>query len=436
MTSSFECAPTLPDRERERKSVGGAGGSSRRDPWHDPPEGATEIAMGLLRITTTAAAAVALLTPPAFGQTSNPGLPRHGADTQRARLPRPRIRIQGRVVMGDGRPAPVNVPVQRVCGNDRPVTQAHTDSEGRFGFEVGEITGVTPDATQEWASAEPGRAGAELGHTPGLLDRDHADRIAARSLAGCSLQAALAGFRSSVVPIGLRDTFDDPEVGIIVLEPRHAARGLPISIGSLRAPERARDAYERGLRELLEGDAKRAREELERSVREFPDHAQAWNANGEIHEKEGNTSEAREAFERAAAADATYLTPWVGLVRLDAHEAKWADVLLGSERVLAANGEDFPEVYFYDAVASFSVGEHRRAELSAREAVQRGMQARFPQVLHLLGLALASQQKFEEAALHLKSFLDLESDSPAAAAARQQLAAVEAAAAGPREAQR
>jgi tetratricopeptide (TPR) repeat protein len=198
------------------------------------------------------------------------------------------------------------------------VTQAHTDSEGRFGFEVGQLTGITPDATQEWASAEPGRAGGELGRTPGLLDQDHSDRIAARSLAGCSLQASLAGFRSSVVPIGLRNTFDDPDVGVIVLEPRHSARGLPISVESLRAPERARDAYERGLQKLGEGDLDGARKHLERSLREFPDHAQAWNALGQLHEAKGNAASAREALERAAAADEAYLTPWVGILRLDA----------------------------------------------------------------------------------------------------------------------
>jgi cytochrome c-type biogenesis protein CcmH/NrfG len=55
------------------------------------------------------------------------------------------------------------------------------------------------------------------------------------------------------------------------------------------------------------------------------------------------------------------------------------------------------------------------------------MQQRFPQVVHLLGLALATQGEYGEAALHLKKFLELAPDSPAAEAARRQLAAAEAA---------
>jgi tetratricopeptide (TPR) repeat protein len=259
----------------------------------------------------------------------------------------------------------------------------------------------------------------------GFMTRSFPDSLADTTLTGCSLRASLPGFRSTSLPLDTRGRFDNPDVGAIVLYPIADVEGLVYSIVSLRAPAEARKSFSKGLKDLEKQKWKNARKHFEKAVTVFPQYAEAWFGLGRVHEGEEDLGKAREAFERASAEDPRFVAPLIALARLDAGEAKWEHVAETTDRILALNPNDFADAYFYNAVANFNLGHHPEAEHSAREAIAREAEARFPQLLHLLGLSLGHQDKLEEATVYLRKYLEAAPDSEAAPVARKQLEGIE-----------
>lgn len=334
--------------------------------------------------------------------------------------------VQGEVVFEDGSPAPSNVLIQRFCGSGNGIPEAYTNARGHFSFQLGELTGFTPDATQGYSTRRPDQVGEELTSLTGMMDRDFGRNYGESLVTGCSLRAVLPGFRSTAVDLGPRGRFDDPDVGAIVLVPVGDVEGLGLSLVSLRAPDAAREAFEKGMRDLDDRKWDNARKHFRKAVELYPEHAEAWFALGRAFEEDGKLADAREAFETAAAVDIRYVLPLVGLARLDAGETKWDAVIEGTDRILVMNPDDFPEAYVYSSVANFNRERFPAAERSAREAIARGAEARFPQVVHLLAMSYGYQGRAEEAIVELKRYLEIAPNGDTAPAARQQLEGLEA----------
>jgi len=111
--------------------------------------------------------------------------------TGRAQVPSGPLFISGSVVVSDGRPLPVGVAIERVCG-DLTKREAYVDRNGNFSFLLGDGI-VLPDAS------DSGRLYAsELGGGfPGFPSRD-----AVRTptiYADCALRAQIAGYRSTSI---------------------------------------------------------------------------------------------------------------------------------------------------------------------------------------------------------------------------------------------
>lgn len=372
-----------------------------------------------------AGVAVGLVAPPAFGQEvpvdlSNQDRP---MPSEMARERRQQQYVQGKVVFDDGTAAPPNVTIERVCGAAKGVPQAVTDPKGRFTIEMGRLTGIAPDASQGFqSSGAPGEGGSELTSLSDTVGQDFEGRLGNDELTGCSLQAVLPGFISTSVTLGPGGRFDNPDVGDLVLTPQGGAEGLSLSIVSLRAPEEARESFEKGMLDFNAEKWGGARKHLKKAVEIYPEHAEAWFALGRIYERDKKPKDARESFEKAVAADPRYVPPLIGLARLDAGEAQWDDVAERADQVLALNPNDFSEGYFYGAVADFNRKRYPAAEKNARKAIEMGAETRFPQVVHLLAMSLGYQGQVEPAIEELKRYLEIAPDSKAA---RQQLEGLE-----------
>ena len=381
---------------------------------------------GVLISTATVAFAVS----PALGQTGSgqQGGQQGGQSQTGERDPRSqqvqRFYIQGEVVFEDGTPGPPNVLIERFCGSGNAIPETHTDSKGRFSFQFGRSTGFTPDATTGFGTGgTPGQSGEE---STFLSSRTNSSNLrGGQNVTGCALRAMIPGFRSTALTLGPRGPFDNPDVGAIVLYPINDVEGLALSVVSLRAPTEARKFFLKGSKDLEQRKWKDARKHFEKAVAVFPQYAEAWFGLGRVHEAEEKPDQAREAFEKAIAADSRFVPPLVGLARLDAGEEEWEHVAETTDRILTLNPNDFPAAYFYNSVANFNRGRHPAAERSAREAIARGAEARFPQVVHLLALSLGHQNNLEEATVYLRKYLEIAPDSESAPLARTQLEGIE-----------
>ena len=364
--------------------------------------------------------------------TQQPGQQFPGEQQQRfpQEMERP-IFLQGKVMLDDGTPAPPQTIIERVC-NGRPVPEGYTDSKGRFSFQVGQNSNFIADAsfggddmrgmgTRSGMGGQP-NSNQGMGSTGGFGGRANSEQM----LMGCELRASLPGYRSSSVELSGRRMFDNPDVGTLLLKRLANVEGFTISATTLKAPKDAKKAFEKGIKEASKQKYDKAQQELETAVSLYPEYAIAWQALGQVYEQTESADKAREAYGKALAADPKFVSPYVRLAQMDARAQDWKAVADTTDRILRLNPYDFPDAYFYSAVANLNLQNFSASEKSAREAIKANAQMKFPQVEHVLGLALAQQNNYVEATEHLKKYLEMVPQANNADVVRKQLSDIEA----------
>ena len=342
--------------------------------------------------------------------------------------------LSGQVKMDDGTTPPDSVVIERTC-NGVSRAEGYTDSKGHFSFQFGQENSVAQDASYD--NFDPSgvsqgggtRQNAQASSGPGVTSA--ARRAASpHDLAGCEVRATLAGFRSDVVNLTGRRIFDNPDVGTIVLHRMTNVEGTTISATTLQAPKDARRAYDKAREALRKGKTNEAEKEFDKAVAAYPQFAAAWNSLGEIHEQSREWADARRCYAQALAADAKLVTPYLHLAKLSLAEKNWQDVAATTARLIKLDPYDFPEAYFYNAVAGYNVQKYDQALASAREAQKLDTAHKFPRVEQLLGLLLYRKQDYAGAAEQMRKYLALAPDAPDVGQVKQQLAELERVAGG------
>ncbi len=336
--------------------------------------------------------------------------------------------LSGKVVMDDGTAPPEPVVIERVC-NGAPRAEGFTDSKGRFSFQLGQSQAMTQDASYDGLGASgiqtnaPSRTNrTAMGNGPvGGTPRGSAGQ----ALAGCELRASLAGFRSDVVNLGGRRMFDNPDVGTIILHRRANVEGTTISVTTLQAPKGARKAYDKGREALRKEEIADAQKEFEKAVSAYPHFAAAWCELGLIQEKANHPGEAKKYYGQAIASDAKLVTPYLHLAQLAVRERKWQEAADTSGQAIKLDPVDFPEAFFYNAVASYKLQRLDDAETSARQTQKLDAAHRWPMADRLLGAILYGKKNYAGAAEQLRNYLTFAPDATDAGEVRTQLAELE-----------
>ena len=177
--------------------------------------------------------------------------------------------VSGKVLMDDGSSLPGPVTVNLVCqGSVRQ--QAATFGDGDFSLEL-DFDLKSMDASVSGNEADSVDAFARVPGGQSYSDRE-------LDLRGCELRTALAGFRSNSIKLGLRRSMENSDVGVIVLQRLDEVSGLTVSFTTLRAPKKARKAFDKAQKELKKpkGNISKAIKELKKAVKAFPEFAAAW----------------------------------------------------------------------------------------------------------------------------------------------------------------
>jgi len=362
---------------------------------------------------------------------TNPNYPNNTTNPQNTPYPdqtRP-IFLSGRVMLDDGTPPPEPVTILKVCnGNGR--AQGYTDSKGRFSFQLNQTQGIMQEADVggggglrtmgTGANSMPrmsGGAGGMNGST---------------GLANCELRANLPGFRSDSVNLAARNTFDNPDVGTIILHRMANVEGVTISAVAMMAPKDAKKAFEKG-RELLkkEKDAE-AQKEFDKAVQIYPKYSTAWFQLGLLKEKQNDVAGARKDYAQALAADPKYLNPYHQLMGISWKERNWQEVADTTKRLTSLDPVDYPDAYFYNAVANYYLKNYDEAEKSAREAQKLDTANHMPQTSQILGAVLAEKQDYAGAAEQIKKYLTFLKPGEEADKMKNQLMQLEKVAGGPK----
>jgi tetratricopeptide (TPR) repeat protein len=317
------------------------------------------------------------------------------------------IFFQGKVMMEDGTPPPESAVIERVCnGNPRP--EAYTDSKGRFSFQLGQNTQMMADASVGNTTSDvfgPNAPGA--GGMRGMGGSSSRGGFTERDLMGCELRASLPGYRSESVNLSGRRAMDNPDVGTIILRRLANVEGLTFSATSAMAPKDARKAFEKGREQARKKKLPEAKKELEKAVTIYPKFANAWQDLGRVLEQMDQPAEAKKAYQEALNADSKLVEPYVQLAYLSARENDWKNCSASSEKALKLNPFDFPQAYFYNAVANLNLHNLDAAEKSARDGVKADPMKRIPKMRHILGIVLAQKNDVNGALEQMKGYLSL-----------------------------
>jgi tetratricopeptide (TPR) repeat protein len=334
------------------------------------------------------------------------------------------IFVSGTVVTDDGSPIPSGVVIERTCGS-QVTKEAYLDVSGHFHFQIGggpRSAAILPDASESGFDTNPADFNSGR-RTPAF----GSSGAAAVTLSGCELYASAAGYKSTRVILQGIHGSEQVDAGTIVLYSLSRVTGHLVSITEMSAPKTARKSYERAQQALKKGKRDEAETHLARTVEAYPAYAAAWLTIGRLRLQAGQNSEARAALDKAIAADAKYVAPYVAMARLDAAEQDWHGVLTMTGRALELDPVNFPDAYMLNALASFQLNELDAAEKSARRVERLDAQHRLPQVHLLLADIFESRKNIPGAIEQLRAFVTFAQPSSAVDKARLRLAALESA---------
>ncbi|HEY7302552.1 MAG TPA: tetratricopeptide repeat protein [Bryobacteraceae bacterium] len=336
-------------------------------------------------------------------------------------FPQHPIFLSGRVMFDDGTPPNNEVRIERVCGAN-PRFEAHTDSKGRFSFQLGNDLVAASDM-------DPGDASeGALGPSSRQMDSQTngmGRRSGMNPYWNCELRASYPGYRSDVVELSSRRAMDDPNVGTIVLHRLSNVKGTTISLTSAMAPKHAQKEYEKGVQLAEKEKFEDAEKHLLKATEEYPKYAAAWYTLGRVQQKLNRPDDARKSFQTAAAADSKFVSPYDQLALLAAHDGKWEDAANFSKQVIDLNPVEFPGDFWYNAVANYNLKKMDAAQKSAQELLKLDTKHQFPEAESMLAQIYLEKANYDEAAAHLKAYLALAPNAKNADALKAALAKIE-----------
>lgn len=340
------------------------------------------------------------------------------------------IFLSGRVMFEDGSPANHDIAIERICGGSTRI-EGHADSKGHFAISLGQPNAAFQDASSSDAgNSNLGRSvnsvpGMGNGTAPVANSAPDTGGTSQRALQGCDLRASYPGYRSDVVNLSGRRTLDEIDVGTIVLHRLGSVQGTTISVTTALAPKDATKAYQKGIEALAKGNADVGERQLRKAVEIYPRYAIAWFELGRIEQRSNRADDARHSYLEAINADPKYVSPFARLAALDVQLEKWPDAVETSNKGLALNPVEFPDLWFYNSMGLYRTGKPDDAVKSAKECLKLDTQHKYPMALLVLATVNTDRSDWAAAVRNLHEYLRVAPDAKNSEAVRKELADLE-----------
>lgn len=254
--------------------------------------------------------------------------------------------------------------------------------------------------------------------------RSNPHEEAASKLIGCDAQAEMPGFKSSKLYIMNGSIMDNPNIGTITLRPDNAAAGSSVSATTASASKDAMKHFEKARSEWINNNANGAEHELEKAVKSDPHFAEAWYQLGKLQQAK-NQPAALTSYQKAVAADPKLVPPYERIAELSAVQKNWRDVVNATSAALKLDPAGTPQLWYFDALGKYNLGNVDEAEASARKSLAIDPQHLAPNTEQLLAVMLAGQGQLAEALQHLQNSLTYIKPGPNADIIKQQIAQLE-----------
>lgn len=322
--------------------------------------------------------------------------------------------INGKVVMDDGTPPPDSVVIEMVCGGvTRP--EGHTDKKGGFGMELGH------DLVQEASD----NGSAILNPNRPVVSTNDLGFDVNRPYRECEIRANLPGYHSDSILLATYRPDENSNIGTILLHKMGNVEGSVVSANTAAAPRNAAKEYEKGLDAIKKGKGEDAVQALRKAVSVYPEFAAAWFELGKLQVAQFQLSDAHQSFEAAVKAEPKFLSPYQQLSQMAFKAKNWQELADVTDRLLKLDPFDFPQEYFYNALAYYTLQRMEPAEKGFRETVKLDTQNQFPKAHQFLAAILVKKNDLNDAAEELRNYLKSAPGAADAAGVRHQLAQLE-----------
>lgn len=316
----------------------------------------------------------------------------------------PTVFLKGQVLEADGTPVDEKIRVELFC-DDKIVDQTFPDLKGYFTFEVG---GRSLPSDHSDASA-PGSYRTGDSPTPqfrGGFGTMQSQSVFGINLNGCEIRVPSQNGYADSIKLGVRSSFDDPDVGVIVLHSLADKGVATIRRTTEAAPREAKEAFEKAQEELSKENVTYSvvNMELEKAVKISPEFAAAWHLLGQARLAQEDRRGAREAFQQSIQAERGFILPYVDLARLEFQDRRWQEVSDLTDQ-LSTLDPGMPEAYFFGGLAKFYSDRIEDAEKSLRWLDSKGFCTQFPLTYFYLGLIDTERGQIQLAATELRLYL-------------------------------
>lgn len=247
------------------------------------------------------------------------------------------------------------------------------------------------------------------------------DEVFSGAAQQCELQAESPEYTSETLRLFGTASGQINQVGTIMLYPRTAAQGDTISVTSLAAPEKAKQAFEKGQEQVRKGKFQAACDFFRRAVQVYPQYAIAWLELGRAQVKQNDFAGAQQSLHQATDHDARLLAGYVELAHIALVQQQWKDLADSTEKILRLAPDATANAWFLNAAANFNLGDMQRAEAGVTRGLYLDKAHKVPQLEYLYAIVLSRRGAFSPAVEHLKSFLRLAPNDVQAHSATQML---------------
>jgi tetratricopeptide (TPR) repeat protein len=196
-----------------------------------------------------------------------------------------------------------------------------------------------------------------------------------------------------------------------------------ISVSSLAAPEKARNAFNKGEEEARKGKLQAAFAYFKEAITTYPRFALAWLELGRLQAKQNSFRDAQESFREAVKNDSNLTSGYLGFAEVAAQQQNWQAVAEMTDALVQRFPESSALYWFLNSAAYYNLGKMKEAESGVTNALRLDPHHQLPQVEYLYGLILGNKRDYKSAAEHISNYLRLAPSSPDSLEARQVLAA-------------
>jgi tetratricopeptide (TPR) repeat protein len=199
--------------------------------------------------------------------------------------------------------------------------------------------------------------------------------------------------------------------------------GATISAANLKLPKKASQEFDKATKLIAKQQWQKAIDQLNKAIALYPSYAEAYNNLGVVYARLGDSAKELECLQKAIAANDHFAPAYVNLARMEMKEHNFAAAEADLNKATAADPTDVRTLALLSQAQLLDI--HYEDAIASARKVHSMSHSSYPLVHYVAARACERLNRLSDAVKELKMFLTEEPSGERAAAARQEIAAIQ-----------